>query len=135
MLGDLMAGFRDGLPRHTLGALLAFVALNAFGGGIYGVSGAEGVSTEWLEGTPFRDYLVPSVILFVAVGGSSLLAAIALFRRHRWARPAAFLSGIVLLLWIGVQLALIGYQSWMQPTFALVGVVVLVLSRRLSTKR
>jgi hypothetical protein len=103
-----MARVQDGLPRHALGVLLIFVALNAFGGGIYGAAGAEGVPTEWLKGTPFRDYFIPSVVLFVAVGGSSLVAGIAFFLRRRWARPAAFGAGAVLLVWMTVQLALIG---------------------------
>ena len=32
--------------RVVLGTLLAFLALNAFGGGIYGLMGAEGVPVE-----------------------------------------------------------------------------------------
>jgi hypothetical protein len=49
--------------RTLLGALLTVGALNAFAGGYYGLSGAEGVPREWLAGSPFRDYFVPSVIL------------------------------------------------------------------------
>ncbi len=116
------------LARHTLVTLLALVAINALGGGVYGIAGAEDVSTEWLSGTPFRDYLVPSLILFVVVGGSSLVAAIAVFLRHRSARPAAFGAGTVLLVWMAVQLALIGYVSWLQPTFVAVAFLVLILA-------
>jgi len=130
-----MARIKDGVPRYALGSLLAFVALNAFAGGIYGVAGAEGVSTEWLEGTPFRDYVIPSVILFVAVGSSSLVAAIAVFRHASWARPAALVAGGILLIWIAVQVALIGYQSWMQPAFFLIGLLVLILGGLLPPKR
>src|SRR5690242_15281521 len=50
----------SGHVRYLLGALLAFGALNAFGGGYYGLSGADGIPTEWLQGSPFSDYLVPS---------------------------------------------------------------------------
>jgi hypothetical protein len=64
-------------PAHRAGCLLAFGALNAFGGGWYGLSGARGVPTEWLRGSPFRDYSVPSLLLLVVVGGSFLIAAIA----------------------------------------------------------
>lgn len=130
-----MPGIKDALPRYALGTLLAFVALNAFGGGIYGVGGAEGVSTEWLEETPFRDYVIPSMILFVAVGGSSLVAAIAVFRRATWARQAAFGAGVVLLVWIAVQVALIGYRLWLQPAFFGIGLVVLVLARQVRSRR
>jgi hypothetical protein len=39
--------------RSSLGGLLAFGALNAFGGGYYGLSGAEGVPTGMAQGKPF----------------------------------------------------------------------------------
>ena len=108
--------------------ILAFGALNSFGGGYYGLSGAEGVPTEWLEGSPFPDYFVPSLILLVVVGGSFLMAAIAVFAGLRMARAIAFASGLVVLGWLAAQLAIIGYVSWMQPTTAIAGVSILLLS-------
>jgi hypothetical protein len=47
--------------RYSLGSLLAFGALNAIGGGYYGLSGAAGVPKAWLEGSPFSDYFIPSL--------------------------------------------------------------------------
>ena len=105
--------------RYVLGGLLAFGALNAFGGGYYGLSGAELVSTEWLEGSPFSDYTVPSVVLLVVVGGSFLVAAVAVFVRSPIARTSALTAGTVVLVWIGIQVAIIGYVSWMQPATAI----------------
>ncbi len=113
--------------RYSLGALLVFGAVNAFGGGYYGLSGAKGVPTEWLDGSPFPDYFVPSLILLVVVGGSFIVAAMAVFTGLRIARVAALAAGIVVLGWLAVQLAIIGYVSWMQPTTAIAGVLVLVL--------
>ena len=75
-MSDRKRKSRHNLIRYVLGALLVFVALNAFAGGFYGMSGAEGVPVEWLSGTPFSDYFIPSLILFVVVGGSSLVAAV-----------------------------------------------------------
>ena len=117
--------------RYSLGGLLAFGALNAFGGGYYGLSGAPGVPTEWLEGSPFRDYFVPGLILLVVVGGSFLVAAIAVLAAWRIARLAAFAAGLVVLAWLVAQVAIIGYVSWMQPTTAVGGMLVLVLASRL----
>ena len=114
--------------RYLLGGLLAFGALNAFGGGFYGLSGAEGVPLELLDGSPFRTYFVPSLILLVAVGGSLLLAAIAVFMRSRIARPIALAAGAVLLVWIAVQVSIIGYQTWMQPVTAIAGLIILLLA-------
>jgi hypothetical protein len=113
--------------RYSLGALLVFGAVNALGGGYYGLSGATGVPTEWLNGSPFPDYFVPSLILLVVVGGSFIVAAMAVFTGLRIARLAALAAGIVVLGWLAVQLAIIGYVSWMQPTTAMAGVLVVVL--------
>ncbi len=130
-MSDRQRKSRHNLIRYVLGALLVFVALNAFAGGFYGMSGAEGVPVEWLSGTPFSDYFIPSLILFLVVGGSSLVAAIAVFLRRRFARPAAFGAVAILFVWLAVQLVIIGYVSWMQPTTATVGFLVLILAKAL----
>jgi len=119
------------LVRFTLGILLLFLGLNAFGGGYYGMSGAKTVPVEWLKDSPFRNYFVPSLILFVFVGGSALLAAILVFRQHRLARRTAFVCGVIVLIWLTVQLAIIGYVSWMQPTTAFIAILILFLTWKL----
>ena len=117
--------------RNLLGALLAFGAINAFGGGWYGLSGAPGVPVEWLAGSPFTSYLIPSLILCVGVGGALAAAALAVFLRWRLARLAAFVAGLIVLFWIVAQVAIIGYVSWMQPATFAAGVLILVLTSRL----
>jgi hypothetical protein len=117
--------------RYSLGGLLAFGALNAFGGGYYGLSGADGVPTAWLEGSPFNDYFVPSLILLIVVGGSLLIATVAVAARLRIARVTALAAGLIVLVWLAAQLAIIGYVSWMQPVTAISGALVLVLGARL----
>lgn len=72
--------------RYALGILLLLVALNAFAGGYYGIAGAEGVPLEWLEGSPFSNYVIPGIILMVVVGGSALSAAIAVFIQMKFER-------------------------------------------------
>ena len=114
--------------RYTLGAVLAFGAFNAFGGGYYGMSGAKGVPVEWLQGSPFSDYTVPSLILFIVVGGTLLLASVAVLTRARNARTSASIAGAIVLIWISAQLAIIGYVSWMQPVTAISGVLILLLA-------
>jgi hypothetical protein len=117
--------------RYGLGALLAFGALNAFGGGYYGLSGAEGVPTEWLAGSPFSSYFIPSLVLLVAVGGSFLVAAVAVFAGRPKARVLALGAGALVLVWLAVQMSIIGYVSWMQPTTAIAAAVILVLASML----
>ena len=114
--------------RYVLGGLLAFAALNAFGGGYYGLAGARGVPTEWLAGSPFSDYAVPSLMLFVIVGGSFLVATVAVLGRARKARASALTAGALVLVWIAVQVAIIGYVSWMQAATAIGGLFILLLA-------
>ncbi|HRO86353.1 MAG TPA: hypothetical protein PK110_16150 [Niabella sp.] len=117
--------------RYTLGMLLLFVAINAFAGGYYGMAGAESVPVAWLKDSPFHNYILPGLFLFVCVGGSALFAAIVVFRQNRIARKAAFSCGIIILLWLAVQIAIIGYVSWMQPTTAAAAIIILLLTRKL----
>lgn len=122
---------RTRLLQYTLGILLAFVALNAFGGGYYGLAGAIGVPREWLASSPFSDYLIPSLILMFVVGGTFLGAAFAVFARLPSARRLSVAAGVVVILWIAAQLAIIGPVSWLQPVMVLVGALVLILAREL----
>jgi hypothetical protein len=124
-----IAGGRHSVSiRYALGGLLAFGALNAFAGGYYGMAGAEGVPKEWLEGSPFDDYFIPSLILFGVVGGSFLAAAIAVFAKLRIARTGAFAAGAIVLGWLAVETAMIGYVSWMQPATTIGGLLVLLFA-------
>lgn len=126
-----MSAFPQDRTRYMLGVLLAFVALNAFAGGIYGMSGAEGVPIEWLEGSPFHDYFIPGLFLFAAVGGAFLFAAFTVLARRPQGRRAALGAAILVLAWLAIQVTIIGYVSWMQPATTVAAVIVLLLARRL----
>ena len=109
--------------RNTLGVLLGLVAMNAFAGGYYALSGAEGVPTEWLDESPFRDYFIPGLILFVIIGGAFLTASIAVFAHWRMARIATLGAVLIVFAWLVIQVVIIGYISWMQPTTAIVAII------------
>lgn len=90
-----IAGGHQVAIRYALGGLLVFGALNAFAGGYYGMAGAEDVPKEWLKGSPFDDYVIPGVVLFVVVGGSFLAAATAVLAKLNIARTVAFAAGAI----------------------------------------
>jgi hypothetical protein len=82
--------------------------------------------TSWLAGTPFPDYLVPGIML-IAFNGLFPLVVIALaLRHHVWALPAMMLSGVLLVGWLSIQLALL--QMWhpvMHPTLFVAGALLI----------
>jgi MYXO-CTERM domain-containing protein len=83
-----------------------FVALTAVGGGLLMVAGIDRFPPEWLEGSPFSDYLLPGVILTV-VGVIAAVAAVAAWRRSRWAAETSALAGAVLAGWIAGEIVLL----------------------------
>ena len=113
--------------RRGLAVLLAFFALNAFAGGLYAMVGAKAVPVGWLDGSPFSSYFVPGVFLFAVVGGTCALAAIAVLARWSLALELAALAGSIVMVWIAIQMAVIGFVSWMQPATACAGVLILLL--------
>jgi len=110
------------------------VALNAVAGAVYGLGGAAGVPRAWLDGSPFASYVVPSIVLLVAVGGSMALAAATVLRRVRRAPEVSIAAGAVLLVWIGVEVLIIPF-NWLQPAFAALALVVIAAGRRMRSLR
>lgn len=82
-----------------------------------------GMPPEWLERTPFSSWVWPGLILGVIVGGSQLLAIVA--QRGRcavaWGLHAA--SGLVMMIWIFVEIALLLAWSPMHGIYFATGLL------------
>jgi hypothetical protein len=124
--------------RWLLVGVEAVIAVNAVGGAIWGLSGAKNVPRQWLEGTPFDSYLIPSLVLLVGVGGGMTLAAVALLARHRFAPEITVAAGAILVGWITTQVLIIvpdGGFSWLQPIMFAAGLFIAGLGWRLRRQR
>lgn len=133
-MGTAIDHRQGGGQARVLSVLQWFVALNAFGGGAFGLAGAPGLPPEWLAGSPFSSYLVPSLVLIVAVGGLHALAAVRAWQGHPRALLLGRAAGVVLLGWIVVQVAIIGYVSWLQPAMGATALVELALCHLISRR-
>lgn len=110
-----------GAPRVALLVVDAFVALAAVGGGLALALGMEAgrLPLSWLEGTPFRDYVGPGLILAIVVGGSAALATIAIVRDARQGGRVSVGAGAILVAWIvGEIVVLTGDGEIVSPTEA-----------------
>jgi hypothetical protein len=121
--------------RYFLASILLVIAINAFGGGVYGMAGARGLPLIWLNGSPFRSYFVPSLFLFSIVGISCFLSSTLLFRNSAYSKKSAMSSGILLVSWIVIQVWMIGYVSWLQPVIFVSGITVIILDLFLLRER
>lgn len=118
------------LPRRlvsrVLVSLLFFGAVSSFGGAVLAiVFNGAGVPLDQLAGTWFSSVLVLGLILGIIVGGTQLVAAFALLKRH-WGLLAAAVAGFAMLIWIFTELAVLGY-SWLQSVYFGLGMLELIL--------
>jgi hypothetical protein len=113
---------------EILAGLEIFIALNAVGGAVYGLGGAPSVPREWLAGSPFTSYRIPSLVLVIAVGGSMLLAAALRLAEVSIAPAVSLAAGVVFVAWILTQVAMIGYRMWLQPATFVAGLTVIALT-------
>lgn len=91
------------------------------------LGGLLAIPIEELEGTPFTDYRIPGLLLFVLIGlGNSI--AFYVNRRQRGLVPySAIFSGGVLMVWIVVQVLMIGLTFFLQPLFFSLGLFMVIV--------
>jgi hypothetical protein len=116
---------------RLLGAFELFAALGAlFGGGalVLAPDGSlMGMPLSMLAGSPFATFFVPGLLLLVVVGGCNTAAAILAFLSHPRAAIAGGVAGMSLMVWIAVQVQLLGYVHPLQPIMFTIGLIVLAL--------
>jgi hypothetical protein len=132
---------------------LGFLSVSALFGGAMLLVDPSGGSLEmpitYLRDSPFEDYRVPGAILFGVLGIGPMAALCGIrcrprwswadvlnpFKKMHWAWSASVAVGLALLVWIAVQVALIGYVSFLQPLYGAVGLVILFSSFHVSVRR
>ncbi len=115
-----------------LGILQVLIALGALPAGFAMIKDPSGtaiqMTTELLVNSPFSNFLIPGLFLFIVNGLGNILGAILSFRKMKRAGDLAFLLGILMMLWIGFQIFWIGYCSILQPIYFVVGIVETLMS-------
>jgi len=125
-----------GRVRSLLIGLDTFIGVGAVIGGIAMLIQPDGslvaLSLTWLGGSRFDDYAVPGAALIAVIGLPFLLAAYTTAGGSLWGGPLSLLAGALLVAWIAVQVAWIGYHTVMQPlTGAFGGLTMLVAAAQL----
>ena len=81
-----------------------------------------------LAGSPFSNYLIPGMILFLVNGVGQLWAGVLSFRHHSWSGHASAVFGMGLIIWIFMQVSMLGGGHWLQYTYFMIGVIETVLA-------
>ena len=119
------------------------LSINALAGGLAFVIKPDGLllgmQNDWLQKTPFPNYFVPGLILFVFNGLFPLLTLIGLIYQPRWKYPSVFnlypsqhwswtfslFCGFILIGWITVQISITPH-FWLQPCLLFLGLLILI---------
>jgi hypothetical protein len=112
--------------RNILGGILVFTGLNAVVAGAFFVidpTGAKmGMGYEYIAKSPFKDFLIPGLTLFLVNGIGSLAGAYLCFAKKPAAGYAGTALGAILCGWIFFQMLWVPF-SVLQPVMAGIGVV------------
>jgi len=109
------------------------LGIGAVAGGAALVIGRHGeivpLPVSALAGSPFPDYFLPGLVLFTVIGLGPLAVAVLAWRGSRWAPILTAAVGVALLIWLAVQIAIIGYTSEppLQALYLLLGAVITLL--------
>jgi len=115
--------------------LLCFVAVNAVAAGslfIVDPSGSKlGMGLDWLKYSPFEDFLIPGIVLFVFNGLLNILAASGVLFNWRHYSDLVIIQGMVLMSWIMLQVILLQDINLLHYLFAVIGFVLMVCGIRI----
>jgi len=131
---------RTPIAFHLLIASMLFQGLSGLGGGGAIVAAPDGailgLPPSLLEGTPFDSFQIPGLILLVVLGVTPAVVTWGLWRRRAWSWYGSVLVGTALVIWISVQILMIGYEDDppLQAIYGALGTLILGLSLSASVR-
>lgn len=102
-----------------------FNGLSAVGGGLALMVGWIPEQSSWVEHTGFTNNYFPGVILMAVVGGSALVAAVAMVKRIDGWRLSSLVAGMIMVFWIVGEVASIRGFHFLQVIYLIAGLLVL----------
>jgi hypothetical protein len=126
-----------------LGLLHLFLGVNGLIGGMLLIIKNDGsllgMQVEWLSRSPFKNYLIPGILLFLFLGILPLVTFLGIIKKRNWRLTNLFnlytnknwawsfslYTGIIAITWITVQLILTQY-FWIQPVIIFNGLFIII---------
>ena len=129
--------------RNLLITLLAFLGIGAIGGGavlVISPSGKlMGMPLSMLNPSPFYDFLIPGIILFLLLGITPILLIMALLKKPtsklaerfnffsdmHWVWTYTIYIAFILIFWIQIEMVLLSAVSWLHTFYMLLAVIII----------
>ena len=117
--------------KFFLQTILLITGISAlFGGGqlmLMPDGSGLGMSMALLQYSPFEDFFVPGLFLFSVIGLGSIAVFITGALRVWFYGRASRMAGILILIWLIIQILSIRTFSWLQVLIALFGLSMILL--------
>ncbi|MCZ7602477.1 MAG: hypothetical protein C4543_01100 [Ignavibacteriales bacterium] len=126
--------FKKPLTVILLILLMFFQSISGIFGGIGLIIDPSGetlqIPIEWLADSPFNNYLIPGIILFSFLGVIPFFVLFGLWRKRFWAWQGSLFIGVILIIWIIVEIIIIGYQHNppLQFIYGLIGLLIITFT-------
>ncbi len=132
--------------RNILQFLLAFLGIGAlFGGGVLIISPSGklmGMPLSMLANSPFKDFLIPGIILFSVLGLIPCLLVLALIknRENMFAEQFNFFNDMyrswsfsiyiafVLIIWIQLEMVFLNAVSWLHTFYMFLAICIIFVA-------
>jgi|688.fasta_scaffold04135_4 hypothetical protein len=137
--------------KFSAGVLLLWLLMLVVGlGSLYGGSNLIidpsgkrlDIPLFFLTDSPFRTYLIPGLILFFMLGLFPLMSLYGLifqpntkglnflniYKQQHWGWTYALYTGIMLVVWMDVQIFWIGHSASVQSYFAFTGIIIIIVA-------
>ena len=103
-----------------------FVGLGAIAGGsmeILNPYTPGGMATDALKNSPFSNFLIPGLILFIVIGLGNLLSSITFFFKLKYQGYISSIFSWALVIWIVVQCIMLRTIVYLHVIFFIIGLV------------
>ncbi len=117
--------------HRSLFTLHVFVGIGAIFGGLAAILNPEqplGASVEMLKNSPFKNFLIPGIILFTIIGLGNICAAMGICFKSKFQGYSSSVVSLALAIWIIVQCLIISSIHFLHIIFFIIGLIKIILS-------
>ncbi len=107
------------------------VGVGAMAGGSSGIiepQGPMGISVDILKNSPFNDFFIPCIILFVVIGLGNILSAVVVYKKPWFYGYISSVSAWALVIWIVVQCIMLNTIEVLHIIFFIIGLIQTILA-------
>ena len=115
-----------------------FIGLSATVAGILLIAYPDGsilnLPINFLQQTPFKNYLIPGLLLAITVGGTNLFVVFLEIKEAKGRYNWALAGGILTCIWAVIQIIVFSGANWLQFIHLIIGLLICLIAYQIKGK-